>query len=328
MPEYLTSHGAGLQNEVTRIPTTFSHMRQFLSYVHDDQWKHIQDVARQALDGKITFNRKIKPSSWNKLATNSGFQNIKHLTNEYIGHHNPKSEQHLGGGIHDAIMSALQVVGGWIGGKKLNSWIAGEKHIKPISPFEQEVARLLQGTYQDTRPETVSNWSRIDNLDSEYGSYWTDSRGRYILTIRGTKLKVKDIVSDMKIASGSQSISDGSLEESMRKFKQEFPNQKLMVAGHSLGTHLAWNGLKNEKMNVDDLYWFNPASSPFQDKSVVRDVADSNYKVKYFLNTGDVVSNYFSQNLTKQEIEDSAIYGKFSRSPLASHGLSQWVEEN
>ena len=263
-----------------------------------------------------------------KIANHSAFQNIKHLTDEYVGHHTPSSEHHLGGGIHEAIKTALQIVGGWIGGKRINEWFTGEKEIKPISPFQQDIARLIQGTYQDTRPETISQWSRIDNLDTEYGSYWTDSKGHYVLTVRGTKLHWKDIYADLKIAGGSQKLRDGSLEESMQQFNREFPHQKLIIGAHSLGTQLAWNGITSQTPAVDDVYLFNPASSPFQHKSAIREVADSSYNVKYFLNTGDVVSNTWGQLLTKQEIDDHVQYGKFSRSPLASHGLSQWVEEN
>jgi hypothetical protein len=131
----------------------------------------------------------------------------------------------------------------------------------------------------------------------------------------------------MKIAGGSQGQSDDSLIESMKQFNELHPNANLSVAAHSLGTQLAWNGMKAEKMEgVKDLYLFNPASSPFQEKTAVREIADSGYNTRYFLNTSDVVSNYFSQQLTPQEIDATVSYGPFSRNPLSAHGLSQWVD--
>ena len=150
-------------------PETFAHMRQFLSYVPRDKWGQIQKVADMSLSGKLTHKNKIKPSSWKSLKS-SAFENIKPLTDEFLGHHDPKSNEHMGGGIHEAIQTALQVVAGWIGGRKLNEWFAGEKEIKAIPEYQKELVRLLQATYQKDRAETVGGWSRIDDLDSEYGS--------------------------------------------------------------------------------------------------------------------------------------------------------------
>jgi hypothetical protein len=303
-------------------------MRQFLSYVPDENWAHVQNVAKQSLTGEINHENKIKPSSWRKLANNSGFDNIKHLTDEYIGHHNPRSDVHLGGGIHEAIMSALQMVGGWLGGRRLNEWFAGEKEIKPISNYERDMAKLLQATYQKNRPETMGRWTRIDDYDSEYGSIWRGPTGSYVLSVRGTKLHWKDIFRDIKIAGGSGAQSDDDLVRTLHKFNTDHPDNKLSVAAHSLGTQLAYNGLKAAKTNVDNLFMFNPASSPFQEKQVVREIVENtDYNTKYYLNSGDVVSNYFSQLMSPSEISSSVSYARYSRSPLSAHGLAQWVEE-
>jgi lipid-binding SYLF domain-containing protein len=133
----------------------------------------------------------------------------------------------------------------------------------------------------------------------------------------------------MKIAAGSQGQSDDALIESMKEFNKLHPGANLSVAAHSLGTQLAWNGLKAEKMEgVKDLYLFNPASSPFQDKSSVRDLVDSDYNTRYFLNTSDVVSNYFSQQMTPTEIDSTVSYGPFARNPLSAHGLDQWTSSS
>jgi hypothetical protein len=218
-------------------------------------------------------------------------------------------------------------VGGWIGGKRLNSWFAGEKEVKPIKVDEKTMAMLIQATYQKDRTEHLKNWTRIPELDSLYGSFWRNPAGKYVLSVRGTKLHWRDIFSDMKIAGGSQGQSDDSLIDSMKLFNKLHPGANLSVAAHSLGTQLAWNGMKAEKMEgVKDLYFFNPASSPFQDKSAVRDIVDSPYNTRLFLNTSDVVSNYFSQNMSPTEIDTTVSYGPFARNPLSAHGLSQWTE--
>ena len=328
MPFYLQSHETGFQNAELRLPQTYSHMAQFLSYVPDKNWTHVQRAARQALDGKLEFPNKIKPSSWDLLRRKRAFDIIPHLRDEHQGHHNSKSEIHAGGGIFEALHSAFQIVGGWLGGERVNRWFAGEKEIKPLSHNEKDMAKLLQATYQDKRPENVDDWTRIDDYDSNYGSIWKNPSGQYTLVVRGTKLHFRDIFSDMQIAAGRQSLSDDSLVDSMRKFNKDHPGVNMSVAAHSLGTQLAFNGMLAEKMEgLKDVYFFNPASSPFQDKSAVRDIVDSSYNVKYFLNTSDVVSNYFSQNMTSDEIDAHVKYGRFARSPLAAHGVAQWVED-
>ena len=328
MPYYLDSHAGGYQNSELRPPQTYAHMAQFLSYCPDRNWRYIQKAASEALEGKIHIPRKIKPSSLKLLKSTRAFDVIPHLRVEYQGHHDANSEVHSGGGIYEAIHSVFQIVGGWIGGEKVNRWFAGEKEVKSLSHSEQEIAQLLQATYQDKRYENVGNWTRMDDYDSEYGSIWKNPSGKYMLTVRGTKLHFKDIFSDMQIAAGEKSLTDDDLVRSMRRFNKDHPRVQISVAGHSLGTQLAWNGMQAEKLEgLEDVYLFNPASSPFQDKSAVRDIVDSDYNVKYFLNTSDVVSNYFSQNMTPEEIDAHVKYGRFAKSPLAAHGLAQWVED-
>jgi hypothetical protein len=289
----------------------------------------VQQIAGEALEGKHTFENKIKPSSFRVLTENSGFETIKHLTDEFLGHRDANSEVHAGGGIREAVSSVLQIVGGWIGGERVNKWFAPHKKVEPIPDKSKMMARLLQGTYQDERPETIGNWTRIDDYDTNYGSIWKNRSNEYVLSVRGTKLKMRDIISDVKIAGGSYSQTDDTLTKTLREFHEEHPNSKLSIAAHSLGTQLAWNSIKDvSKMKgTEDIYFFNPASSPFADKAGVREIIDRP-NTSLFLNTGDVVSNYFGQNMTSDEIaRENVHYGTYAKSPLSAHGLSQWTSE-
>ena len=83
MPHYLEAFNNSYQNEVVRLPESYSHIRQWLSYVPDKHWGMVQQIAGEALEGKHTFENKIKPSSFRVLTQNSGFETIKHLTDEY-----------------------------------------------------------------------------------------------------------------------------------------------------------------------------------------------------------------------------------------------------
>ena len=248
------------------------------------------------------------------------------LIDEQLGHNDPTSEVHRGGGIFHAIKSLLQVAGGIFGGKRVNEWVGGETKHKNLSAKQVNMAKLVQGVYKQKRPETIGNWTRIDDLDSRYGSFWKNPAGEYTLAVRGTKLNFRDIWKDIKIAAGSKSQRDDDLVKTLRQFNQLHPGAKLNVAGHSLGTMLATNALKEVEMpGHKDVYLYNP--SPFQSKEAVRDIQENkDWNVQYHLNKSDIVSNYFSQQLSQEEIDRHVFYGKFAKSPLASHGLTQWVE--
>ena len=330
--EYVTNHEGGFLNESVRIPATFNHVTQFLYHVKDENWRHFQNAARDALEGRVQFPVKIKPSSLRAVHKSRAAALVRPLILEHLAHHDPKSESHRGGGIFHAIQSLFQVVGGIIGGKKVNSFFGGEVEHKQLSLHQRTMARLVQGVYKNKRPEEIGSWTRIDDYDSNYGSIFKNARGHYTLAVRGTKGNVKDLWKDVKIGFGSKSQRDGDLEKSLAKFHKEHPGAKLNVTGHSLGTMLATNAMKNVKpehapTEKNDVFLFNPASSPFQSKAAVRDIEENkNWNVDYFLNKSDLVSNFFSQQLSQEEIDTHVFYGKYAKSPLSSHGLAQWTD--
>ena len=330
--DYVPNYQGGFQNRTVRIPETFNHVTQFLYHVKDEDWLHFQKAAKSALEGKVTFPDKIKPSSLRLVHKSRAVELVKPLIDEHIAHNDPTSEVHRGGGIFHAVKSLFQVVGGWIGGKKVNEFIGGEVKHKQLTLHQRTMARLVRGTYKDKRPEEIGSWTRIDDYDSNYGSIWKNAQGHYTLAVRGTKGNVKDLWKDVKIGLGSKNQRDAQLEKKLAEFHKDHPGVKLNVTGHSLGTMLATNAMKHVKSDTppdtkNDMFLFNPASSPFQAKSAVREIEENkNWNVDYFLNKGDIVSNFFSQQLSQEEIDKHVFYGKYSRSPLASHGIAQWLE--
>ena len=68
--QYLDSHRGLLQNETVRIPETFNHVTQFLYHCKDEHWGHLQKIAGDALDGRVQFEDKIKPSSLRLMRDN------------------------------------------------------------------------------------------------------------------------------------------------------------------------------------------------------------------------------------------------------------------
>ena len=271
--QYLNSHAGGLQNEKVRIPNTINHVTQFLYHVKDEHWGHLQNIARDALEGRVQFESKIKPSSLRLVRDNRAAELMTPLIDEHIGHNDPASETHRGGGIFHAIKSLIQVAAGIFGGRKVNQWVGPEAKHKDLTEKQINMAKLVQGVYKGKRPEEIGNWTRIDDLDTRYGSFWKNPAGEYTLAVRGTKLNFRDIFMDIKIAAGSKSQKDDDLVESLRTFNKIHPGVKLNVAGHSLGTMLATNALKEVEIpGQKDVYLYNPASSPFQSASAVRDI--------------------------------------------------------
>jgi hypothetical protein len=328
MPRYLRSHEGGYVNSSVRVPKTLNHMTEFLSRIDLDNWRHVQQVAARALSGHVELPNKIKPSSLRAIRDNKAFHLITPVLDEHSNHEDPTTEIHKGGGIHEAIGTALQVTGGVIGGKKVNAWVGGETPHRRRSAKQIMLAKLVNATYETDRPEEVGNWTRIDDYDSRYGAIWKNPQGKYVLCVRGTKGNLRDIWKDFRVLMGSTTQHDDELVDSLKKFKHDHPDTRLDVAAHSLGTMLAWNMNKNDELSIPgDYSFFNPASSPFQDKAAIREVLDSERKVDLFLNKNDAVSNYFSQNLQEKDMS-RVYYAPFSRSPLKSHTLGQWVVED
>ena len=77
--EYLNNHEGSFQNSHLRIPSTFNHVTQFLYHVKDEDWLHFQNSARDALEGKVQFPVKIKPSSLRLVHKSRAVELVKPL---------------------------------------------------------------------------------------------------------------------------------------------------------------------------------------------------------------------------------------------------------
>ena len=327
MPRYLRSHRGGYVNTPTRTPVTLEHMTEFLSRMDLESWGVVQEVATKALEGTIKLPRKIKPSSLNLIRSEKPFHLITPVLDEHRDHLDPTKETHVGGGIKEAIGTTLQVAGGMVGGKRVNEWVSGETPHRKLSRQQVMLARLLDATYLKNRPEEVGVWTRIDDYDSRYGAIWKNPQGRYVLCVRGTKGNLRDIYKDFQILLGSTSQNDDELVDSLKKFKHDHPDTRLDISAHSLGTMLAWNANKHSELSIaGDYSFFNPASSPFSGKEPILEILNSDRKIDLFLNKNDAVSNFFSQNLRDSDM-DRVYYAPFSRSPITSHKMGQWVED-
>ena len=207
--------------------------------------------------------------------------------------------------------------------KKVNNFFGPEVTHNRLSVRQRNMARLVDATYKISRPKIMDRYTRVEGYDTNYGALWKGPND-YVFAVRGTKFShLKDIFKDLKIMTGSTGQSDNEFQKSYKRFKIDHPHSKLSVAAHSLGTEIAYNAIKSDA-DLESVYFYNPASSPAQKRSHIREII-SNPKIQLFLNKGDVVSNYFSQNLKPDEVR-KVTYGRFSRAPQNAHGLAQWTE--
>ena len=82
--EYVTNHEGSFLNESVRIPATFNHVTQFLYHVKDEHWRHFQNAARDALEGRVQFPVKIKPSSLRAVHKSRAAELVKPLIDDYF----------------------------------------------------------------------------------------------------------------------------------------------------------------------------------------------------------------------------------------------------
>jgi len=316
MPNYRSSHV---------LPNTLEHVLRVLMKVTPSEWKHVQDAAQNALKG-VSLDEKIKPSSLKLISTDSKYELSQKIIQEHVDHNNHHSEQHLGGGLHHGIQQIFKTIWNLLGGHSITRLFKWDKKKRDLSPIQKEAAKLLSGTYASTRPDAVDGWTRIKDYDTEYGSFWGNDRGEYMLSIRGTRPRWKDLFKDGKILAGSESEHNETLEKSIDHFIQQHPDTKLVVSAHSLGTELAMNYFNKIGFeNVKDVFLYNPASAFTQSQEHIKNNIN-NPKVDLFLNSNDPVGSYYAQNLGSDE--SNVWWGEFIYNPVAAHGLNQWYDSD
>ena len=322
MPAYYPGFQGSYTNSYP-IPSTLNHVTQFLGSVGDEHWKILQQHAR---DLRANPNHvKIRPESYDAIAKNTSHDLIKHVITEHLDHWDHRKSSHIGGGIHEGVLNALETAAQTVGGETVSKWIQPEVPEKDLSDDQKEMARMVKGTYEQKRWDRVDEWTRIPSYDTRYGSLWENKQGEFTFSVRGSKLLLRDIWKDIKIFFGSGSQGDKDLEQSFARFKKEHPLKKPNVAMHSLGTELGFNAIDRTGLETKEIYAYNPGSSPLMSKKHIRKQLDRP-NLNLFLSANDLVSKYYKQNLEARD-ESEVWYGKFYRSPVASHGISQWFED-
>ena len=251
---------------------------------------------------------------------------VAHATREtmvHALHHNP-----VGGALVDAVAHTINSVPGakWTWAAK-----AMQASLKPfrgqgITEQDETYARLVQAGYnaQGERPDKLGGYRRVGAYDSNYVSVWDNTDGHRLVVVRGTKPSKQDLVQDLHI--GARGRPKNLVGDELRKIMDESGSRVVDVAGHSLGTSLILEGYTANPGMIDKVhgtFLYNPAyGAPGLYNIGSTSDYEANPNVRYFINTGDVVSiggigsvgpvNMVSRNPR-------------SLNPLANHSLEQWT---
>lgn len=304
--------------------------------ISPDQFTQFQQLANQ-FNGKGVLHEKIKlpknkilPDTWTTLGNVDSPSTLAALIHmERSAHNDPKSHFHEGGGLWEgasSIFNSLWNTVGW--GPEFQSWFGSfdydASQNKPTK-LDNQYAQILQQSYKaiDERDEQVGEWIRDDLLDTDKYSVWVDEGDKEVhVSIRGTKLNMDDIVSDIHVIFNNTSGNADELVTFLEKVADKYGDYALDASAHSLGgSELLEAGVQNPDLGFDRYNLFNPGHNPLWGLGNAQQAID-NDKFYWYLNSGDILSNTFASMV---DDNTHVTWSKPGHSPLDNHGVQQWV---
>ena len=229
----------------------------------------------------------------------------------------------LGGGIWEAVNTLTNEAWNLAGLPLLMEQIGQGPTRKQLSAKEKMFARAIEETY--TAPEhrlnTIGTMTRVPSYDSSRISVWKQENGELFVAVHGTKLTLSDLRDDVHILAGYKDINDPEVDALVDSLDEA--HIRYDIGGHSLATAFIYNALPDTGSFVDHVYFFNPASSPIQEKEYLKKM-QADPRIIFFVNEGDMVSSGVYQQLSKETLAERTYIGPFRWGPLSAHGLKQW----
>jgi len=322
-----------------RFPRRSTHQRiTDLLRMSEQQFGQFQGVASQFL-GESVLHPNIKLPK-NKLLPSS-LHTIKNLDHpgtlaalihmQQLAHNDPQKDFHEGGGLLETSTSLLSALWNTAGlGPEFNDWFGFYDYDSPenkISKEDQEFAEIIQQSYKDKdeRISEIGDWVRDASIGNDKFSVWVDQHDdRVHVALRGTKLNMQDIGSDLHILYNNKSGNEQEIYEYLREVQDKYPNAELDASGHSLGANQLVNVFEeNEDLHYDRVNLFSPGTNPMwaldDSKEAVKDE-----RFFFYLNSGDVISNTFISLLPSER--EHVYWSKPTHNPLTNHGVAQWVD--
>ena len=137
------------------------------------------------------------------------------------------------------------------------------------------------------------------------------------LANRGTKMSASDLAQDVQVMFGKTDVKSPEVEGVMNLLETNFPSQRYNVAAHSLGCDFVFTELDHSD-HWDQLYMFNPGSSPAQSSSQL-EVYGNIPNASYFYNSGDMIGDSLRQQADSVTLENNTYFGPYRWSPWSAH---------
>ena len=229
----------------------------------------------------------------------------------------------VGGGIVEVIHTLGSEAANLLGIPKVIEWFGGGYEHRKIPREQQIFAEAVQATYEkiEDRPDTLFGLVRLPEYDLDRLSVWKEpNQNAVFVSVHGTQMNWHDLGADAQILAGA-TVTSQEVQDTVTQLANA--GYGIDIGGHSLATQYIVNLPLDVQEHIDDVYLWNPASSPFQDTSYLREQANHEHYT-YFMNPSDVVSNGLWQQMSHDTVDTQAYVGGYRWSPLAAHSMGQW----
>ena len=306
---------------------SLAHMTQFLSRCSKKDWNEYRKLAKAYLTGKKTPPRVLRKTVLRKILRNSPQRLVGQVEREHRHHRRKPEDSKLGGGISEAVSTISHEVANALGVPYLMDLIGKGPERKPLTEKQQAFAAAIDDTYKPMgeRKNKIGGMTRLTDYDSDRISVWRQANGEKFIAVHGTA-GMADIKEDAKLLAGKDKSVDPEVEALMDKL--DAAGEEYDIGGHSLATSFIYNALPEHGSHIDEIFLFNPASSPFQDVDYLKTHANEDERITFFINEGDMVSSGLYQQMDQNTLDNRVHVGDYRWSPLAAHSLTQWYDED
>ena len=223
--------------------------------------------------------------------------------------------------------------GGW-------NWIkqAAQGALKPfrgdaITEEDEVYALLLQQAYKDDPKDHMGQWTRDEELGSDYVQVYDHPDGHKFVAVRGTKIHgtwqelQADLAQDAGLAVGAAPTNIVG-DELQRILDHTKPGTVVDVGGHSLGTSLiakAYDDNPELQDRVRQTFLYNPVFSPVAINGNILDKYEADQRMRWFIDLLDTVS---LGDLGTAGPSNAVYRSRFSWNPIMGpHDLEAWGNE-
>ena len=306
--------------------TSQKHLVHFLLKQGDGKLykEHFQDRARRWIEGSETPLHRVSVRALKNIANTHPHHTAQDVMSEMKQH---QKGEDIGGGITEALQSISRATWNFWGIPKILEWFGHKAYPSKRIPLEAQVfAMAIEETYLPVDKRALHLWgmTRLPEYDSDRISVWKQSNGQLFVSVHGTH-SAQDLADDARILVGSQ-VRDPEVEAIITQLIQS--GAVIDVGGHSLATQYLTNLPLEIQQKIDEVYLFNPASSAFQDREYLEDIANERDNYMYFINPSDVVSSGIYNVMSDENINEGNVYlGDYFWSPLAAHDVVAWAPD-